>query len=531
LRFRFIEALSKFHHSSTVGILEDFARNELTQGRDASIFAPLARALGSLGQDSSIPILEDIYRSTKSDLRSKRFAARALNDLHPSKHVVEPDPDEEEILGGLRILDARLGQYSDWRTVEEYAKYVRDRMRRGTTFSPSVKSALIEALNHDQTFVKVPVAQGLELLDEAEARDALLSELLKGTAPANVRDACINALAGQLGRRQVPLDRTLFRYLLLFCARMAAVVGSHLTASALTDLAVAQPFVQNDWLIDAEAVEVINPFRPSTYNLTTFNVVTPESVPIKSDLDPMTLLTKEEQKLVGEGREKKYRFTSLRQTAQSELAVEMAETTWEIGAGFHYLLLNKPERVAQASNKRWIEPVPLGSDRIPGLAVVHCIVVTSDGTILLAKRSDNVRYAPSRWSASFEEQITEDDLKQGSDVAAAAARRGFLEEFGIKISDLSGHMTVLSALLEMNNLNLAIVLALFPGVDFETIALRWSTQPRPSHYHEATELKEVDLQWLLNAQQAESALPLHPTSQLRGRLLFRWLAELSAKRK
>lgn len=72
---------------------------------------------------------------------------------------------------------------------------------------------------------------------------------------------------------------------------------------------------------------------------------------------------------------------------------------------------------------------------VPSITVAHCAVVTSDGWILLARRSSGRDYFPRAWSVSFEEQVdigsavSEDG--SGDQTVWDTVTRGLAEEFGV----------------------------------------------------------------------------------------------------
>ncbi len=160
------------------------------------------------------------------------------------------------------------------------------------------------------------------------------------------------------------------------------------------------------------------------------------------------------------------------------------------------------------------------------LPLPYYLLLTADNRLLLAQRSANrTAYVPLHWSASFEEQVTEQDLRGGDRVFHLAVQRGVIEEFGIHVDPSRIH--VLSVLLELDNLNLAVVALVEAAQTLEQIHRSWSGDPRPSHAWEAETLDgiEADLAALdALASGAEFRLaPLHPTSRARCALLARWL--------
>lgn len=240
--------------------------------------------------------------------------------------------------------------------------------------------------------------------------------------------------------------------------------------------------------------------------------------------------------------EPKYRLTSLEHLSDDTLHVRLAPTTWTLGKGFHDAILRDPGRFRHAADGSWIEPLPLGTSVLPGLAVVHAIVLTSDGKVLIAQRSAKVGYTPLHWSVSFEEQCTLEDFAPNSDMFATAARRGFLEEFGLAVPP--ERSCTLSALIQLDLLNLGLVVLIQPEATADEIRDRWLAEPRPAHHWEANDLTFLDahtdllcglysgdysLDGMLPSTSGEgSSYELHPTSRIRCAMLARWLDESSA---
>lgn len=118
-------------------------------------------------------------------------------------------------------------------------------------------------------------------------------------------------------------------------------------------------------------------------------------------------------------------------------------------------------------HERYVEPAwptrdETGNYRfhLPNICVVHVVAWTADDQILLAQRSETLHYHPGRWSATYEEGLSPEDVGSGSPFHAAVVR-GFREEFQLsnwdhRESDVSLLAVVLEAPLE----NPAIVASL-----------------------------------------------------------------------
>jgi 8-oxo-dGTP pyrophosphatase MutT (NUDIX family) len=168
--------------------------------------------------------------------------------------------------------------------------------------------------------------------------------------------------------------------------------------------------------------------------------------------------------------------------------------------------------------------------RLPGLAVVHVITVTADGQVLMTQRSATVAYAPLHWSASFEEQVTDQDAAAGSAIFEETARRGLREEFGIDVNP--ENVRLISVILQMDNLNLAPVVFIETKETLEEIRQIWSGLPRPSHAWEAEAIDgeivdPVKLEAFVRNNLWRQG-KLHPTSSCRLAVLARWLQERAA---
>jgi hypothetical protein len=219
--------------------------------------------------------------------------------------------------------------------------------------------------------------------------------------------------------------------------------------------------------------------------------------------------------------ETKFRFTQLGYRSDSSVRTTLTPTTWSRTSRFVAALQRDPALMRHSLDGTWIEPVPLGLTALPTVAAVHCIVLTADDRILLAQRSARVHYAPAHWSASFEEQLNERDFDGGGDPFTRAACRGFAEEFG---GDLTPDRVVpISAVLQVDLLNVVIVMLLRPDMNAAQIHERWRSGS-PDAW-EAQDLQSLPIEHLdrLGHSDVHQFMPLHPTSLLRSSLLQRWI--------
>lgn len=519
LKARFLDALAKYRTAEALDAIASYARRQLRERDDLDSLLYVVRNLKYFFQPEAAVLLREIIADTNLTRRVRRVAAESLNHLR-SGEVDVPLRDEDEIVEGLRVLDGK--RYSDWHVVQDYAADVRRRRAHGETFAPRVLDALIQALRHDQTFVRCSVAMALELFEEPAARDALLNELLETDLPTDVRSACLDALKEKMRRLADPRARQAFRYLLLRAAGAARHAGAEVTERCLRDLALDEALLgTEDWPLTEQALEVLPP-ATAPWKVRC-------SLP-ETEVDPAILrdLAAVAPEDVGPNQEPKYRLVGL-DVVDGRLDIELAPTTWQLGKSFHNAVRNHPDRFLR-DGQRWLEPVPLGDARLPGLAVVHVIALTADGFVLAAQRAKKLSYAPEHWSISFEEQVTESDFRERDRAFHNAAHRGMLEEFGVDAEPSRIHL--ISALLEMSNLNLAAVVLIEASQTLDEIRHGWSTEPRPTHAWEADAVDgiEADPAVLDRAARGEGERlsPLHPTSRLRCAILARWLRSSSA---
>lgn len=538
LKARLLEALAKYRTDAALCAIVNYGTRQLETLNDEPSLLYVAQTLKYFDEPSAIALLDTISRDSRLSPMIRRNAAESLNHLRLG-FVSVPERDEEEIIQGLRVKEQGKDRYSDWRLVKDYADYIHDRISHGHTFGPSIVCALVKALDHDHVYVRRPVAMALAHFDEPIARDALLNELLKDVVPLEVREACLEALKLQFKRCEEDTQpRQNFRFLCLRAARIADWKDASVTARELIEMATAGPVGKDVWLCDPLALEVVAPL-PAGGGRVVCEILAPESCP---PIEPKVI---KEMQLYGHQQtginlEPKYRLTSLTRHSDYTIHVQLTPTAWALGKGFHNAILENPGHFRCMADGSWIEPLPLGTTVLPGLAAVHAIVLTTDCKVLTTQRSDKVGYSPLHWSVSFEEQITYEDSMLGSDMFATAARRGFFEEFGMLIPPERCHG--LSALLELDQLNLAVVVLLQPQVTFDQIRERWRTKPRPTHHWEANDVAFLDAnvdvlqriasmkdpldKLLHSASGGNTSYELHPTSPIRCAMLARCLPDL-----
>lgn len=194
-------------------------------------------------------------------------------------------------------------------------------------------------------------------------------------------------------------------------------------------------------------------------------------------------LAAEFEELAGQGWEQKYRVALLKPDKTQNLLVTLVPITYEMANGFHRALqarANGQNRGAiQLLRAQWLKRLAKpGRYTLPGIAVVHAIVLTADRKILVAQRSPNTNYAPLHWSASFEEQITTKDVERGSAVFGSAAARGFAEEFFAGSQLPLSQLPVLSVFLDVSILNIGFCVEVQVPWSFDEIVANWEKRPR-----------------------------------------------------
>jgi len=512
---RFIEALAMYQADEVRDILISLGDDELKDRRDLPSLQYVAESLRNFSRDRSIiQLLERIIQDPDIDPVTRR---RAYEALYEQDGRALPEQTEEEILYGLALQDAR-GNYSDWKVVRDYAEYVYERAAKGRrSFSPAVCQALKDCLRHAHTFVGEPAATALGCFDVPMARDALLDQLTRDVLPADVREACLRSLDHQLQQVAEAQRRQAFRFVLLHAARIARHRDALTIGRRLTELALARMHGEDGWLTEAQAIEVVPPWslRPSVRLRVTVDSSIPADRAIEAAAENLDIET-------GPELEAKFRFTQLSYDSDHFVHITLAPTTWHLTNRFIGALQRDPGLMRHARDGTWIEPVPLGSTALPTIAVVHGIVLTSDDHLLLAKRSARAHYAPAHWSVSFEEQLNEHDFNEEADPFTNAACRGFREEFG---GDLTPDQVVaLSAVLQLDLLNVAMIMLLQPDLTAAQIQESWRSGPLDAW--EAQELQSLPIRDLdrLSRGDAEPFMPLHTTSRLRSSLLQRWIA-------
>lgn len=516
LRKRFVEALSKYRDRAAVEALTNFGRLRLDEGDDPEILGEVAEALGRLGPGISdmekracIEILTGIIASPTIDARVRRAAIEAKNEV--TSPILDPVPEitEEEIITYLDPLDHQRRSYSDWRVVKRYAEYAYKRIMTDKLtgkLSQPLLSALLRAFTHEQLFARTAVASCLGQVDDPAARNALITELLGPSLSWDVQQSCLDALDTQIREAsKTPVLGALSRWLVLDAAQEATRLGSP-AATALADLATRSAGI-NDLIVTPGGFEIVAARADTSFTLSVERVSS-DQAPVADWIH--NLVSPDDYASTGAGREPKYRIVAVATPGGMKMTVAMAQTTWEDGRSFH----NAMTRAATAQRRNTDKIVNAwlaGRANFPGIACVHCIVVTSDGKVVKAKRSANTAYAAGLWSISFEEQITSVDFESArQDAATTAASRGFGEEFHLPADGC--RMRVLSAIVELPIINMSLVV--LAETDQPSEAFQHAAASANAPDQELTQIDFVDAlpgQLLPEMERAD----LHPTSAIR----------------
>jgi len=512
LRVRIIEAIAKYAVPEARQALLSFLESNLPV-RNATEIAPIVRALDELKAFShpSVELLLDrLANDASQPPKIRRQAAHSLEGLTKILLPIPPR-DDAEMIEDLSAYDLdKHGQPtrrpSDWRVVKSAADEIGQRIRQGHQPTPQIAKALASAMDHKHTEVRCFVAEVLAELHSPMAVLALVKELAERDVTRSVRAACVAALRKQLTAHSGH-ERQAIRCLLFRAAQAAEIQDRDIPALAFRSL-LAGVSEDDTWPCD-EFAALLTPLTGARQGF----VLTLDWVERSIDAEIDALVTKAERVAAGAEEEPKFRFSAL-VVSDQRLQVQASPSSWGFARAFHVLAHKAPHRLDSAVREQYALPPPLGRLELPGLAVVHCIVSTSDGQVLMAQRNAKTAYSPGRWSVSFEEQAT---IKPDgrAEHPFETARRGFIEEFGLDVPEQRVH--ILGAIMEIEILNIAVVVHLRCAATAAEILHSWVTEPRPKDHHEAKALKFMSLE----ALRAGIGLPpvLHPSSAMRLKLL------------
>ena len=522
LRKRFVEALAKYKDPAALEALTAFARSQLRPGGDTGLLGEVAEALARIGQaftgerrQACIDIVQDIIAYPDLESRARRIAIESKNQLTYPVGEDVPDVDEVEIIVNLSPFDEVRGSYSDWRVIQRYSDYAYQRIVDGHLSQPLL-GALLRAFTHEQLFARIPVAHCLGQADDAAARAALSSELVRPSLSWDVQQACLEALDAQVRNAPGPALRALRRWLILSTAQHAARLGAP-SARALAELA-RKFWGPTEHLVTQTALEII----PGTTTAAITSVPSIELLPqTAAAVDDWVheLVLPADYAAAGVGWETKYRMVSISSFDDAGWQVALAETTWEESASFH-CAMRRQESSLQYNADRILSGWLAGEAYMPGIVSIHGIVVTQDGKVVETRRPAGTLYSPGLWSISFEEQITTADLRSEThDAATAATLRGFTEEFGLPNDRC--RVRIISAIVELPIVNpvlVAVVEADENSDDFQRAFEDLKNQAK-------TEIDDISfIDASADLLQMETERPdLHPTATIRALLLSRIL--------
>jgi len=332
--------------------------------------------------------------------------------------------------------------------------------------------------------------------------DADLDQVVEVGIHADLRNASLYALGGQLEAAGNAADQQALRMLLLRAARIARSRGIAV-ADSLVGLAIKDAC----WLVTPGALEACSPLGGPIR--VTLRDGPPVDALVQARVEALRLSA-------GPELETKYRFTALNRGPDG-LDVTLAPTTWTSARRFHAAVQRDPGWASKLADGRWAKPVPFGDQLLPGIAVVHAIILTSDRQVIAAERSREVNYAPLHWSVSFEEQLNEKDFGHDQDAFTVAARRGFYEEFGADVPTVD--VVPLASVMQVDLLNLGVVMLLRPAMTASDIRDSWQSAAR-----DGWEANDVRCFPLDDLAAANLGTQLHSTSELRCLALRRWLS-------
>jgi hypothetical protein len=336
------------------------------------------------------------------------------------------------------------------------------------------------------------------------ACDVDLDQVLEADVASEAGRGCLAALRRQLGGMDGAAEQQALRMLILRAARIAESRKS----SALADDLIRIATTDARWLVTPGSLEASGPLDVP------IRVIVQDGPPVDAFIEAQLALL---SFATGPDLETKYRFTALRH-GKDALTVTLAPTTWTSSVKFHAALQRDPAWASKLPDGRWIMPVPFGGQLLPGIAVVHAIVMTSDGQVIAARRNAKMRYAPEHWSVSFEEQLNEKDFGRSQDPFTAAAQRGFHEEFGAEVT--TGEVVPLATLMEVGLVNLGVVMLVLPALTASEIRDSWRSGAKDSW--EADQVCGLPVDDLARGI-AHLGQRIHPSSELRCLALRRWL--------
>ena len=461
LRARLIEAVSKLkvQNDAAFKFLVSLAEDASVLEKDIDVALYLAPALrdfvnrNSVDQawrlstaqvaiekmiafvDARLASDQEGKRKRGFDLKLRRRLVESLRSI-AGQDISQLRLGAEELDAGLSLHDSRM-QYSDWDEFERYTSLLRLELRnldelqirracvfvgRGLhNFHIRCAQVAIDTLGHiDHPWARGILVAAIEWLEDEQSLDRVLE-----------------ALKGQLEYGAIGVVSS---------ARRAAAAREESGRGARIEPIIA-------WLSSTEESKFI-----SSNSIEISMIPGMESAKVAQSADDVqmpTWMTEQELNLdVGEELERKVRVGSLGGM------LTFANGTWKDPVRMHravqartkfgYRRGENPRQPAMQDRveegERFVKSVDdqlealghlqsafedavQGKLSFPNIAVVHVVLVSSDGQILEAQRGMNTAYAPGAWSCSFEEQMIQRDFEKGVPVLETVIR-GLREEFG-----------------------------------------------------------------------------------------------------
>jgi isopentenyldiphosphate isomerase len=163
--------------------------------------------------------------------------------------------------------------------------------------------------------------------------------------------------------------------------------------------------------------------------------------------------------------------------------------------------------------------------KFPNSLCLHCVVVTSDDMVLVARRSSHLEYYPDAWSCSFEENLAEKDFSGVGSPTENWVERSLHEEIGLqKGTDYDmGDARILSVFLEAEpgilNVNLCGLVRL--KLSSSELSELLSGRIRPDYEFSSWRYLSV-VEDLPEELRNPSSGTYHPTSMYRMYLTLAW---------
>ncbi len=114
---------------------------------------------------------------------------------------------------------------------------------------------------------------------------------------------------------------------------------------------------------------------------------------------------------------------------------------------------------------------------LPNMVIITPVVITGDAKIIFGHRSEKVRYYPSAWSITFEEQIDPDQDDIQNSFIIKSIDRGLKEELGIPSSSIN-QRRILSVYREWHNGNLNILCIVSLNEKSNLVSKYWKSKKR-----------------------------------------------------